>query len=145
MSEASTGGAARLVVIDPSAAERERLTAAAGQLGVLVEALDPRDLPPARLAALAGASAVVVAWNLAVRSGLDVVEALAHRRETARVPLAIAADAPTRTLVELSLRAGAWTVLQRPIDPAELARRLLARPEVAADRQDSGASPEADR
>lgn len=145
MSDPGADAAARLVVIDPSAVERDRLTAAAHELGVPVEALDPRDLPTARLAALAGARAVVVAWDLAVRCGLDVVEALAHRVETAGVPLAIAADAATRTLVELSLRAGARTVLRRPLDPAELVRRLLAREDAGTGGPDPAGSGEAGR
>lgn len=125
MSAAEAGAPARLVVIDPSPAERERLAAAADALGVPVQGVDPRDLPPARLAALADARAIVVAWDCGVRVGLDVVEALAQHPETAGVPLAVAADAPTRAQVELALRAGARIVLRRPLDPAELARRLL--------------------
>src|SRR5690606_29007738 len=96
-----------LVVIDPSPAQRERLLAASDALGVPLTLLEPQALAPGALAALAGARGVLVAWDLGVRAGLDVVEALARDPATASVPVALAVEAPTRVHVELALRAGA--------------------------------------
>lgn len=127
MTAEGAAAAPALVVIDPSPAQRERLAAAADALGgVPVVALAPGVLGPAALAALAGARGVVVAWDLGVRAGLDVVEALAHDPATGGVPAALAVEAPTRVHIELALRAGARTVVRRPYDPGEIARALWA-------------------
>ncbi|HEY8493217.1 MAG TPA: hypothetical protein VIN04_04945 [Myxococcota bacterium] len=123
---------APLVVIDPSAAERERLAAAEQRIGAPVRALGPDGLRGEARALLARARAVLVAWDLGTQLGLDLVEALAHDPATRAVPVALAADAPTRTMAELALRAGARALLVRPCDPDDLARVLLRGPAPAS-------------
>jgi len=116
---------APLVVIDPDAALAARLAAEAEALGRAVQPLAPGALPGA-LAAAAAAAAVVVAWDCGACAGLDVAEAILGAADAP--PVALGAEAPTRPMVELAVRAGARGVVRRPYDAGELRRRLLDGP-----------------
>jgi DNA-binding NarL/FixJ family response regulator len=114
-----------LVVIDADASERARVESAAPDLECPVRALAPDAVMPPRLGRVTeGALALVVAWDLGGRPGLDVVETLARLPAAKGLRIAMAADAATRAMVSAALRAGATHFLSRPYDVDEL-RHLL--------------------
>ncbi len=114
-----------LVVLDVDDREHARLEAAAEQLGVDVLALDPEDLPADAVGEFAAACAALIAWDLGVRPGLDLAESLARDARTADVAVAMVAEAPTRAMVQVALRAGARTFFTRPVELDALGARLL--------------------
>lgn len=134
--------ASPLFVIDPSETERERLEGLEAELGRRVAVLDPADFAPDDIEQLAEAGAIVVAWDLRGRPGLELVETLARDARTREIPLLLSADAPTRGMVEAALRAGARSFLTRPYVADEVRRRALAMGE-ATER--TGPSPGATR
>jgi len=119
---------ASLVVVDAGAAVRARVVGFAETLGRPVRALAPAALAPAALAELARAAAVVVAWDLGGRAGLDLLDALARAGGASQPRLALAADGATRAMVVAAARAGARGFLSRPYDVDELAAFLEGAP-----------------
>jgi DNA-binding LytR/AlgR family response regulator len=112
---------AALVVLDPDAGERARVEGFAAQLERPVQAIAPGTLDPAALDALVDAAAIVVAWDLGGRAGLDWVAALARMRRGESPRLAIAAPIATRPMVVAAQRAGATAFLSHPYESDELA------------------------
>lgn len=117
-----------LVVIDADADERARVEGFAETLGRPVRAIAPDALLPAALAELAQAAAVVVAWDLGGRAGLDVLDAIARVRAAVRPRMALAADGATRAMVTAAVRSGAQGFLSRPYDADELVALLEDAP-----------------
>ncbi|RIK91622.1 MAG: hypothetical protein DCC71_24975 [Proteobacteria bacterium] len=109
-----------LVVLDADPAERARVEAAASEIGRPVQTLAPGALIAERLEEIAGAAALVVAWDLDGRAGLDVVDAIARRRDAKPLRIAMSATAATRAMVAAAVRAGATSFLSRPYDVDEL-------------------------
>jgi CheY-like chemotaxis protein len=139
--EASAGGAGAgpIFVIDPSEEERKRVEALATQLARSVTGLDPNELLPDDRENLAKASAVVVAWDLGGRAGLELVESLVWDERTQGVPILMASEAPTRGMVLAALRAGARSFVHRPYDAAEVRRRAYGEIAETAATDGSGA------
>lgn len=117
-----------LVVIDADSDERARVEGFAETLGRPVRAIAPDALLPAALAELAQAAAVVVAWDLGGRAGLDVLDAIARVRAAVRPRMALAADGATRAMVTAAVRSGAQGFLSRPYDADELVALLEDAP-----------------
>ncbi len=117
-----------LVVIDADANERARTEGFAEALGRPVHAIAPDALLPSALAELANAAAVVVAWDLGGRAGLDVLDAIARRQGATRPRMALASEAATRAMVAAAVRSGAQGFLSRPYDADELAALLEGAP-----------------
>lgn len=134
--------AAPLLVIEPDADERARLEAAANELGCEVRGVDPAELGGDPCEDLGEAGALVIAWDLGGRAGLDLLATLRRDPRTAAVPVALCKHAPTRAMVRAALAAGARTFLWAPVSAETLQERLLvyaAEPE-ATDAPDPDAS-----
>jgi DNA-binding NarL/FixJ family response regulator len=133
------GPGSTILFLSDRDAERESLEDLAGALGWPVSVASADRLDPA---CIADAGAIVVPWVVGGRSGLELVESLAAGAAEG-VPVLMAAEQPTRTMVVAALRAGAASFVQRPYAGEELRRRILeARGErVAGSAEDAGAAP----
>lgn len=119
---------AALVAVDAVEEDRAQLQALQEALGRPVWTLDPSQFSFDMLDDLSEAGAVILEWDLGTRLGLEVLAALTRDPRTRSLRVALASDAPTRSMVAAALRAGAWTFLCKPYDADEIARRLIPRP-----------------
>ena len=78
--------------------------------------------------ALRGALALVVGWELARQSGLEIVETVRAHPGLGALRIALVHPGPTRSCVDLALRWGADALLAEPLQAAEIEARLLAEP-----------------
>jgi len=115
-----------LLVLEPSEELRSALEEMSEPLGREITALAPGELNLQEPEEIQEAHAVVVSWDLAGRSGLELVEHLARDERTARVPILMAAENPTRAMVRASLRAGACSFVCKPYEVEELRARVRA-------------------
>lgn len=115
-----------IAVIDPVEADRRQIESMAEAVGRRVWVFDPRELGPHSFDDLSGFSAVIVAWDLGARPGLDVLESLLQDERTRHLAVALASEAPTAAMVTTALRWGARTFLHKPYDLGEVTRRLTA-------------------
>lgn len=126
--ETATGS---ILLVDPSPDERARADDLEIELAIPVRALDPAERGAISIGAFAEARAIVVAWDLAGRSGLELAESLACDPRTQHVPVLLTASVVTRNMAEAACRAGAVGFLIKPWDAQALAQHLR-RPQPAA-------------
>jgi hypothetical protein len=133
-------------VIDPSDEERAGVEELEATLARRVTGLDPDEVVHGERGELEDAAAVIVAWDLGGRPGLELVEHLAWDESMEGVPILMASEAPTRAMVTAALRAGARSFVHRPYDAAEIRLRLFGesvasepaeQEEVPRDEEDS--------
>ena len=134
-SEEEAGGAAEaeceaeeereraLVFVDPELSQ-EDADGIGEALGVKTSRVDDSELLAGDADALDAALAVVVAWDLAGQTALDLVESLCRTERAVEVPVVVASAEPTRGRVMAALRAGATSFARRPYDVEELRARL---------------------
>jgi len=125
-----------IVVVEPDEKARNLVEALEGEIGRPVFAIDPSEFDPEASEDIQKAEAFVVCWDLGIRCGADLLEAIRASALLSDRKVLIAMDAPTRNLVAIAMRLGADGVCHRPYDADELAAGLeragLARPEAAA-------------
>ncbi len=114
-----------IFVIDPSEEERAGIEELEAELARRVTGLDPDEMVHGERGELEDAAAVIVAWDLGGRPGLELVESLAWDEGMEAVPILMASEAPTRGMVTAALRAGARSFVHRPYDAAEIRRRAF--------------------
>lgn len=117
-----------LVFIEPSPDERARVEALGDEFGRQVWAVNPVEFSLEMVESFNEAAAVVVAFDLGGRPGLDLVTTLARDSRLAGIRIALSADAPTAALVRAAWRSGARSVLTRPYAADEITARLLSSP-----------------
>lgn len=127
-----------LLLVDPDPGAPLRAESLAADLGLAVEVLDPTRQGSGLLGALAPAGAIVVAWDLGGRAGLELLESLAAHPGTRHVPVALSCPSPTRIRVEAAVRAGAAEVLPGSYGAEDLQRRLLRGPSMSASGAGAG-------
>jgi CheY-like chemotaxis protein len=133
-----------IFVIDPSEEERARVEELEVQLARRVTGLDPDEVVQGERGELEAAAAVIVAWDLGGRPGLELVESLAWDEGTEAVPILMASEAPTRGMVAAALRAGARSFVHRPYDAAEIRRRAFGEDVETEPTEQDGAPPDAE-
>lgn len=111
-------------------AHRKRIAEIEGELGASAITLEPRELAEPLDQRVLEASAIVIPWDLAGRSGLELAEALAREGRRVAAPILLGAPRPTRAQLLAALRAGARGVIPDPFDPAAI--RALSEPPVEA-------------
>gem|GEM_PF-2993841 len=128
--EVESGEELPVLYVDAATDARDQAEDLGEAIGREVQALAPADLSPEDPGPVAEAGAVVVAYDLGGRSGIEFVEHWAQDARTAAVPVLVAAEQPTREMVMAALRAGARSFLMKPLEADELRQRLagLERP-----------------
>jgi CheY-like chemotaxis protein len=119
-----------LLVVDPDEIQRGLLEELEPDLPLRVTSIDPANLL-AELENMGDAGAVIVAWDLGGRSGLELVESLIRDPRTAGARFALASEAPTRGMVQAALRAGATGFLFRPYAAEAVGRFVTTGAEAA--------------
>lgn len=114
-----------VVFIDAAPPEAERGQEIETALGRTCHWMDPGTLNADAMEDLARAAAIVIAFDLGNRCGLDLLESLQRDERTRGVRMAIGSAAPTHGSVAAALRAGARTFLCQPYDTTEIERRLF--------------------
>ncbi len=122
-SEDAPAGA--VVFIDAAPPDPDRGQEIEAALGRSCHWLEPAALNADAMEDLAQAAAIVIAFDLGGRCGLDLLEAFSRDERTHGVRMAIATATPTRGSVAAALRAGARSVLFQPYDAEEIDRRLF--------------------
>ena len=122
-----------VAVIDPILEERQKAEELEEDLDFSILALDPQDVDPEDFDELAEAGAYFVEWDLGVRSGLEVLEALRADERTLGKPIVMASAAPTASMVKTALAAGADGFIHKPYRADELKARLTRLPIASPD------------
>jgi len=132
-SGAAGAAAPPLIVFDPCPEQRRLVEGFAADLGRPVETLDPGELARPDPDELLHAGAVLIAWDLGGRPGLEWVEELVRDERTREVPLLLSSDVPTRGMVAAALRAGAQSFVSRPYGLEQVRSALPAAAEEGAE------------
>lgn len=115
-----TSSALVLFVVEPDDDARERLEEQIEALEREIQVVAPEELDDDAFDAMADAQGIVVAWDLAGRSGIELIEHLARESATREATLVLSHVQPSRVDVEVALRAGAHSMVMRPYDIEEL-------------------------
>ncbi len=115
-----------VVIIDPDGEERDRIEEVGEQKGREIAAIDPAEFDDDSRESIEEADAVIVAWQLGGRSGLELVEHLVRHEQTSGTPALLAHDLAHRGMVESALRAGARGFVLRPYDVEEIEKAVTA-------------------
>jgi CheY-like chemotaxis protein len=100
---------------------RKRASALEAALGLSAATLDPSELARPFDERLLDARMIVIPWDLAGRSGLEIAESLARDPRLAQAKLVLGTPRPTRARVAAALRAGASAVVADWFDAESLA------------------------
>ncbi len=115
-----------VIIIDSDGEERDRIEEEGEEKDKEVEAIDPSDFDDDSLESIEEADAVIVAWQLGGRSGLEFVEHLVHNEQTSGTVALLAHEKATRGMVESALRSGARGFVLRPYDLGEIQKAVAA-------------------
>jgi CheY-like chemotaxis protein len=121
----SAGGSA-IYFLTSGDADRKRVAEIESALGSSAATLEPRELAKPLDERLLEAAAIVIPWDLAGRSGLELAESLARDPRLAHIAILVGARRPTRAHVHAALRAGARAVIPDPFDPEAIRAALKA-------------------
>lgn len=124
-----------IIVIDGDALSRNAAEDLEDDLDRQVIAMDSTDFDLDGSEEILEAGAFIVAWDLGIRSGADLIESLRQDERLADRPILVASNRVDRGLVRAALSVGADGVCRHPYEVEEVRARLLA-----AERQ---RSPEA--
>ncbi|MCP5055586.1 MAG: response regulator [bacterium] len=117
---------ASVIIIDSDGEERDRIEEASEEQEKELAAIDPADFGDDSRESIQEADAVIVAWELGGRSGLEFVEHLVRNEQTSGTIALLAHERATRGMVECALRAGARGFVLRPYDLVEIQRAVAA-------------------
>ncbi len=116
-----------LVLIDPDGDERDRLEEIGDAKDREISAIDLGDLVEDFYETIGESQAILVAWDLGGRSGLELVEQLVRDPRCEGIPVFLAHGAIKRPMVEAALRAGAAGFVRRPYDLDEVDRLIQSQ------------------
>ncbi len=120
--DAAGGGA--ICFVTSGEADRKRVAEIESALGSSAATLEPRELAKPLDERVLEAAAIVIPWDLAGRSGLELAESLARDPRLAGTAILVGAPRPTRAHVLAALRAGARALIPDAFDP-EAIRAVL--------------------
>lgn len=115
-----------VVIIDADEAERDRIEELGEENDREIEVIDPYEFDDDSRESIEEADAVIVAWKLGGRSGLELVEHLVRHERTSGTPALLAHAEVTRGMVVGALRAGARGFVLRPYDLDEIQKAVIA-------------------
>lgn len=115
-----------VIIIDSDGEERDRIEEAGEEQGKELAAIDPADFGDESRESIQEADAVIVAWDLGGRSGLEFVEHLVRHEQTSGTVALLAHERASRGMVESALRAGARGFVLQPYDLAEIQKAVAA-------------------
>jgi len=137
MSESDpTEQASGIIVIDGDPVSRNAAEDLEDELDRQVIAMDSTDFDLDGSEEILEAGAFIVAWDLAIRSGADLIESLRQDERLADRPILVASNRIDRGLVRAALSVGADGVCRHPYEAEEVRARLTVagrkrRPEAA--------------
>ncbi|MFK7898867.1 MAG: hypothetical protein AB8G23_23760 [Myxococcota bacterium] len=126
MSEGEEAATRSLIVVDPDPAARNRAEDLEDDLEIQVIAMDSMEFETESSEEVLGASAFIIAWDLGIRSGLDLLEEIRRHESLADLPVLISTEAPVPGLVKCALQNGADSVCLRLYDGEEVKAKLAA-------------------
>ena len=112
------------VLIEPDSDERDRMEELGDENGREITAMDPQDFGEDSYETIAESGAVVLAWDLGGRSGLELLEHLVREPRTREIPVLVAHDQVTRPMVECVMAAGGRGFVLRPYRLEDIDRAL---------------------
>jgi CheY-like chemotaxis protein len=115
---AAGDGARSVCFVIVGEAQRKKVAEIEGELGGNAVTLEPSDFAKPLDERVLESHLVVIPWDLAGRSGLELAEFLVRDERLGGVPILLAAARPTRAQVFAALRAGARAIIPDAFDPA---------------------------
>lgn len=113
-----------IIVIDADALSRNAAEDLEDDLDRQVIAMDSADFDLDGSDEILEAGAFIVAWDLGIRSGADLVESLRGDVRVRERPILVASDRVDPGLVRAALSIGADALCLQPYDPEEVRARL---------------------
>jgi CheY-like chemotaxis protein len=107
--------------------ERKRIAALEPSLGVPVATVQPHELAQTLDERVLDATVLVIPWEIAGRSGLELAESLGCDPRLADLSILVGVTRPTRPRLLAALRAGARRLIAHPYQPDEI-RSVVAPP-----------------
>jgi DNA-binding response OmpR family regulator len=114
-----------IIVIDGDPLSRNAAEDLEDDLDRQVIAMDSSDFDLDGSEEILEAGAFIVAWDLAIRSGADLIESLRQDERLADRPILVASDRVDRGLVRAALSVGADGVCRHPYEAEEVRARLM--------------------
>jgi len=114
-----------IIVIDGDPLSRNAAEDLEDDLDRQVIAMDSTDFDLDGSEEILEAGAFIVAWNLAIRSGADLIESLRQDPRLSDRPILVASDRVDRGLVRAAFLVGADGVCRHPYEAEEVRARLL--------------------
>lgn len=124
--DAPSDEALAIVVVDPDPGLRNDVEDFEDDFERQVIAMDSMDFDLEAAQDVLEAGVFVIAADLGIRAGVDLLEAVRAHEPIAERPILIALDAPTRESVRWAISLGADSVCRRPYDADEIRVRLDA-------------------
>lgn len=121
-----------IIVVDPDPVSRNAAEDLEDDLDRQVVAMDSMDFDPEASEEIVEAGAFVIAWDLGIRSGADLVEKIRSDDRLADRPVIVATASPNASMVRAALAVGADSVCRIPYDGEEVEARLARAEEERA-------------
>ncbi len=115
-----------IIVIDGDPLSRNAAEDLEDDLDRQVIAMDSTDFDLDGSEEILEAGAFIIAWDLAIRSGADLIESLRQDERLAGRPILVASSRVDRGLVRAALAVGADGVCRLPYEADEVRARLMA-------------------
>lgn len=113
-----------IIVVDADPLSRTTAEDLEDELDRQVIAMDSADFDLEGSEEILEAGAFIIAWDLGIRSGADLVESLRSDERLATRPILVACQRVDAGLVRAALQAGADSVCHQPYDADEIQARL---------------------
>lgn len=113
-----------IVVVDPDPASRNASEDLEDDYDRQIIAMDSVDFDVESSEEIHEAGVFIISWDLGVRSGADLLEAVRHNPLLAEKTVLIATSEPTTSLVRCAIELGADGVCMKPYDAEEIAKLL---------------------
>lgn len=115
-----------IVVVDPDPESRNRAEDLEDDLEIQVIAMDSMDFETESSEDVLNATAFIISWDLAIRSGLDLLEEIRRHEVLSGLPVIVATDAALPGMVKSAMLHGADSVCLKPYDGEEVRAKLAA-------------------
>lgn len=114
----------QIVFIEPSEEIRNEIEELEEGMIHSIWTMDPEEFDPDEMEEFADVGAFFIEWDLAFRTGLDLLECLRQADVTRNIPVLMMSKAPTDSKVRTAIRSGADSFVSKPLDTDEFQARL---------------------
>jgi CheY-like chemotaxis protein len=114
----------QIVFIEPSEEIRNEIEDMEEGMEHSIWTMDPEEFDPDELKEFADVGVFFIEWDLAIRTGLDLLECLRGEELTQFTPIVMMSDTPTEGKVRTAIRSGANSFMAKPVTLADLKARL---------------------